>query len=113
MQMTIDRPGELRALLAFFVDAGVDVVLDEDPVNRFTAEPSGPRRPQMPAGGPSSPFPPSPASEDRVRVQTRVAFNRPGDIAPNARSHPSPDSLDVPPSPDAAVMAARRAAADA
>ena len=111
--MTIDRSGELRALLAFYVDAGIDAVLDEGPVNRFTAEPSQPRPSQMPAGGPPSPYPPSQAREGRVRVPTRVAFNRPGDIASNARSHPSPDRLDAPPSPDAAIMAARRAAAGA
>jgi len=109
--MTIDRPGDLRALLAFYVDAGVDAVLDEGPVNRFTAEPSQPRPSQIPAGGPPSPYLPSQAKEGRV--PTRAAFNRPGDIASNARSLPSPDRLDVPPSPDAAIMAARRAAAGA
>ena len=109
--MTIDRPGELRALLAFYVDAGVDAVLDEGPVNRFTAEPSQPRPSQIPAGGPPSPHPPAQAREGRV--PTRAAFNRPGDIASNARSHLSRDRLDVPPSPDAAIMAARRAAAGA
>jgi len=46
-------------------------------------------------------------------VPTRAAFNRPGDIVSNARSHLSGDRLDVPPSPDAAIMAARRAAAGA
>ena len=109
--MTIDRPSDLRALLAFYVDAGVDAVLDEGPVNRFTAEPFQPRPSQIPGGGPPSPYPPSQAKEDRV--PTRAAFNRPGDIASNARSLPSPDRLDVPPSPDAAIMAARRAAAGA
>src|SRR5215469_14507378 len=109
--MTIDRPSDLRALLAFYVDAGVDAVLDEGPVNRFTAEPSQPRPSQIPAGGPPSPYLPSQAKEGRV--PTRAAFNRPGDIASNARSLPSPDRLDVPPSPDAAIMAARQAAAGA
>jgi uracil-DNA glycosylase len=112
--MSIGRLSDLRALLAFYVEAGVDAVLDEAPVNRFTAEAPPPRSPQVPAGEPSS----SPQAPPR----TRPPFSGPGDLMPNARSLspslPSPaggggTGEDAPPAPDAAIMAARRAAASA
>jgi len=112
--MSIGRLSDLRALLAFYVEAGVDAVLDEAPVNRFTAEAPPPRSPQVPAGEPSS----SPQAPPR----TRSPFSGPGNLMPNARSLspslPSPaggggTGEDAPPAPDAAIMAARRAAASA
>jgi len=103
--MSIDRPAELHTLLAFYVEAGVDAVLDEAPVNRFTAEAPQPRSSQAPAGEPSS----SPQAPPR----THSSFSGPGDVTPNVRSHPSPAGLAVPPAPDAAIMAARHAAAGA
>ena len=112
--MSIGRLSDLRALLAFYVEAGVDAVLDEAPVNRFTAEAPPPRSPQVPAGAPSS----SPQAPPR----TRSPFSGPGNLMPNARSLspslPSPaggggTGEDAPPAPDAAIMAARRAAASA
>src|SRR6266849_2699774 len=95
--MSIDRPAELHALLAFYVAAGVDAVLDEAPVNRFTAEAPQPRSSQAPAG--------EPASLPRAPPRTHSSFSGPGDVTPNVRSHPT--------APDAAVMAARHAAAGA
>lgn len=103
--MSIDRPTDLRALLAFYAEAGVDAVLDEAPVNRFTAEPPQ-QRPQAPVGEPG--FSPAPAPP-----RTRAPLGHLGHSEANIRSRPSPASLDAPPAPDAAIMAAREAARNA
>src|SRR5258708_4577556 len=50
LPMSIDRLSDLRALLAFYVEAGVDAMLDEAPVNRFTAEALPPRSSEVPNG---------------------------------------------------------------
>jgi uracil-DNA glycosylase family 4 len=101
--MSIDRPADLHALLAFYVEAGVDAVLDETPVNRLAPEAPEPRPSQAPAGEPAFSPPPAPPA-------TRLPPGRPGDNALNIRSRPPPASLDPPPAPDAAIMAARDAA---
>src|SRR5712692_6594805 len=105
LPMSIDRLSDLRALLAFYVEAGVDAVLEEAPVNRFTAETPQPRSSQAPAAEPSS----SPQTPPR----TRSPFSGPAEVTPNVRSRLSPAGPDVPPAPDAAIMAARHAAAGA
>jgi uracil-DNA glycosylase family 4 len=109
--MSIDRLSDLRALLAFYVEAGVDAVLDEAPVNRFTAEALS----QGPAGGPSL--------SREAPPRTRAPFSGPADVTPNVRSRtpslPPPTAggggtgEGAPPAPDAAIMAARQAAASA
>ena len=96
--MNTDRPAELRALLAFYVEAGVDTALDEAPVNRFGAEVPDPRPAQRPAG------PPSDALRQAAPSRTQSAPSRPS---------PSRGSGSTPPPPDAAIMAAREAAARA
>jgi uracil-DNA glycosylase len=112
--MSIDRPDEVRALLAFYVEAGVDDVLDEAPVDRFTAEAGEPRSSQAPADSPSSsPQPP----------QTRAPSGHAGSISANVRSRPAPalpasagdggKGGGAPAAPDAAIMGARHAAAGA
>jgi len=112
--MSIGRLSDLRALLAFYVEAGVDAVLDEAPVNRFTAEAPPPRSPQVPAGEPSL--------SREAPPRTHAPLSGAADVTPNARSRtPSPPSPTggggtgegAPPAPDAAIMAARRAAASA
>ncbi|SRR5579871_1219260 len=96
--MSTDRLAELHALLAFYVEAGVDAALDEAPVNRLGAEVPDPRPAQSPAG---------PLS-DAVR-QTAPSRARPTPGRP-----PGPrGSESTPPPPDAAIMAAREAAARA
>jgi uracil-DNA glycosylase len=109
--MSIDRLSDLRALLAFYVEAGVDAVLDEAPVNRFTAEAAQPASSQIPAE-------PSPEASPR----TRSPLGGPADVTPNPRSRGFSPSFaaggggtgeGAPPAPDAAIMAARRAAASA
>ncbi|MFC6489892.1 uracil-DNA glycosylase, partial [Nitratireductor sp. GCM10026969] len=47
-------PARLRALLAFYADAGVDTALEEEPQNRFAE------------GPPAKPEPPSAAAEARA-----------------------------------------------
>lgn len=113
MPMSIDRLSDLRALLAFYVEAGVDAVVDEAPVNRFAAEAPAPRSSQVPAGEPSL--------SHEAPPRTQAPLGGPAD-APNVRSRsPSLSTAGggggtgkgAPPAPDEAIMAARQAAASA
>jgi len=97
--MNTDRPAALRALLAFYAEAGVDTVLDDEPVNRFTAEAPDPRPAKSPPG--RAAHPPSP------ELNRKTAPRSP---APSA---PARDGGSAPPPPEAAIMAAREAAASA
>jgi uracil-DNA glycosylase len=112
--MSTDRPDEMHALLAFYVEAGVDAVLEEAPADRLTAEARELHSAQMPADGlSSSPQPP----------QMRAPFSRASDVPTNVQPRPSPappalpsgegKGGGAPPAPDAAIMAARQAAASA
>jgi uracil-DNA glycosylase len=118
--MSIDRPAELRALLAFYVEAGVDAVLDEAPVDRFTVEVPAPR-PAAPAGGAASR-----ALYQKTPAPARPLGSSPGTagVPPASREEPAgrprsqgPAGLgpagSAPLPPDAAIMAAREAAASA
>jgi uracil-DNA glycosylase family 4 len=87
--MSTDHPAALRALLAFYAEAGVDTVLGDAPVNRFTADASDPRPVRSP---------PPQAGEGTGRRASRSQ-----EIAPGAAPLP----------PEAAIMAAREAAARA
>src|SRR5215203_5524619 len=79
--MTPDRSKAARELLAFYAEAGVDAVIGEQP-NDFLSAPA-----------------PSPATERPMAAVGQLAGSR------------SPQSADArPPTPDAAVMAAREAA---
>ena len=86
----------MRELLAFYQEAGVDVAVGEAPVDRLT-EPEIAPAPPPPRRCPSSPAP-------RHR-RRRCARSRRAELG---RSGATP-----PPSPDAAVMAAREAATTA
>src|ERR1700730_12618561 len=98
--MTSDRNQIARELLAFYVEAGVDVALGETAVDRFA---------------------------DAAEVSPQPAIGRPADQSPRA-DHPQPGdrpALDrsrpaapvmaapIPLSPDTAVMAAREEAKSA
>ena len=100
--MSSDRPAELHALIAFYVEAGVDAVLDEAPVNRFAAE-----APE--AGVRPAPRPDTGALESAAPARTRAPLNRPGIGGATPRTGQPPAVLDAPPAPEAAVMAAREA----
>jgi DNA polymerase len=107
--MSIDHLFDLRALLAFYMEAGVDAVLDDAPVNRLAVDAPEPRSSPVPAG--------APPSSREAPPRTHAPFG--GDVTPNVHSRPSPSVLspaggvDAPPAPDAAIMAARQAAASA
>jgi uracil-DNA glycosylase len=108
--MSIIRPDDICALLAFYVEAGVDAVLDEAPVDRLTAWAQEPHSPPVSANGPSSPRPP----------QTRVPLGGADHTVVNVHSRlrPSPAASargekHAPLAPDAAIMTARQAAASA
>jgi len=115
--MNPDRPIDLRAVMAFYVEAGVDAVLADGPVDRFVAEVPHPSTalpdPHAPDDLPATPGDVRP----RVPPSGRAPLNRPGNGgagmgrfgngAPTAAS----DSANMaPPAPDAAIMAAREAA---
>ena len=109
--MTPDRAKAARELLAFYLEAGADALVGELPVDRMADEP------------PPSP-PPERGRTDSEAVQVGV-----GGQAVRMQTDPSPDRLRrsgpplsgegqtrgpvVPPSPDAAIMAAREAAKSA
>jgi DNA polymerase len=90
--MTPDRARAARELLAFYLEAGVDALLDEAPVDRFAG---GEARAEAPRAQP----PPAPAAR-----------------RPPPRPAPSSGEASTavaPPAPEAAVMAARAAAKNA
>ncbi len=92
----ISGPKAARELIAFYLDAGVDALLAEEPVNRM-ADAIAPQRLGPPATG------------DKT---VRRAASEP--LSPSASSQAAPQRSAPPPaSPDAAVMAARQAAGNA
>ncbi len=105
--MSTDNPAALRALLAFYAEAGVDAVLDEAPVNRFTAE-APDRRPASREASPreAASDPPARARSGTTLYQRQAPARPPA--APPARGDGG-----APLPPEAAIMAAREAAAGA
>jgi uracil-DNA glycosylase family 4 len=96
--MTTMHDKAMRELLAFYQEAGVDVAVGEAPVDRLTEPEIAPAPPApRPAPMPELTRPAPPATP--VRTITAAELGRSG-AAP-------------PPSPDAAVMAAREAATTA
>jgi uracil-DNA glycosylase len=103
LPMRTDRLAELRALLAFYAEAGVDTVLEEAPVNRFAAATSSPSSgPARPTSDPA--VLQQPSAPDRPRVPDRP-------LDPPRRGSGVGGS--APLRPDAAIMAAREAASRA
>jgi uracil-DNA glycosylase len=96
--MPPDRDKAARELLAFYQEAGVDALLGEAPVDRFADAPAAI----------AALAPPLPAAEaDRAKAAAPVRRQEvlPRDLDSRGRAGNLP-----PPSPDAAVMAAREAA---
>jgi uracil-DNA glycosylase len=96
-QMTPDRTKAARDLLAFYLEAGADALLGEEPVDRFAGEQAAASAAAPPAEAPA-PRPP-------VAPRPRVSAERPAAPPPQA----------APASPDVAIMDARaqaRAAKD-
>ena len=96
--MTPDRDKAARELLAFYQEAGVDALVGETPVDRFADPP-----PAVPSPAPALPA----AAIDRPKTGEGTFRARevlPRDLDSRGRLGAAP------PSPDAAVMAAREAA---
>jgi DNA polymerase len=91
--MTPDRSKAARELLAFYAEAGVDTVIGEQP-NDFLSMPEAP---------PATERPPAAAGELASAGPPQSADVRTGNAPARAAAAP-------PPTPDAAVMAAREAA---
>jgi DNA polymerase len=111
--MTIIRPDDMCALLAFYVEAGVDAVLDEAPVDRLAAA-QEPHSPPVSANRPPS-SPPLPQTQAPLGRADAPVTNRPARAGPGpaAFATRAEQDADTPLAPDAAIMAARQAAASA
>jgi len=108
--MTPDRDEAARALLAFYQEAGVDALVDETPVNRLAGDPQGDGSARP---GPATPRKPETRAEPGIepRVEGSTQPGRPPLIR-DLESKGRPVAA-APPTPDAAVMAAREAARSA
>jgi uracil-DNA glycosylase family 4 len=106
---------DARELIAFYVDAGVDALLDEEPVDRFADGPD--TKPAKPAASPlsggaagrrreSGEFGPIPGEIAAPSASLSLKGGRNADVR-------APSPTTAPPSPEAAVMAARDAARSA
>ena len=97
--MTPDTDKAARELLAFYLEAGADAPVSEEPVDRFADDAAMPR-PMVRDAGQSSAH--HHEAEDKPRPEERSAGSR------LERPAPSPITA-APPSPDVAAMAAREA----
>ena len=93
--MPDDRDHEMRALLAFYEEAGVDALLGEHPVNRLTE--------------PGAPAPSAIVAERAVSSRTS-SIAQPARGMPRHNQDRKAGTSAQPPSPEAAVMAARETA---
>jgi DNA polymerase len=93
--MSGDRNQAARELLAFYLEAGVDVALDDTPIDRF-ADPVAPT--------------PQPASTQSTATPAPAA---PSFARARQDHRPAPSATPMPLPPDSAVMAAREEAKNA
>jgi uracil-DNA glycosylase family 4 len=118
--MHLDR-SELAAILAFYAEAGVDTLLTDAPVDRFTQVPRSSPASRVPQSAPDfstairnelAPIADLPDVADAAESPSRraaPAMLRAG-VPPRSSLGPSRPPVDAPLAPDAAVMAAREAA---
>jgi len=92
--MTPDRSKAARDLLAFYLEAGADALLGEEPANRFASD--------EPAASIATPSAQAPASRPSLAPRPRPSAERPAPPPPSA-----------PASPDTAIMDARTQARSA
>ncbi len=111
-----------RELIAFYLDAGVDALLGEEPIDRFADEAKTSPPPERGRPAPTLPSPASGGGKGGGRVGVRDKFApAPTDPSPGRLQRPGPplsgegtsQALAAPPSAEAAVMAAREAAKSA
>lgn len=116
--MTPERSNAARDLLAFYLEAGVDALVDDAPVNRLGADALGPTRAAAERRlSPSTALPGSEESFEARAPQARARFERESPAA-SARAPSRADrassqlfaAATPPAAPEAAVMAARDAA---
>jgi uracil-DNA glycosylase len=99
-----------RDLIAFYLDAGVDALVDEEPTDRFADEPQ--MRPSAVETKPGNEVGRTAMSTEVFRSQAAAPDRRPRSDPPvSAEGRSSVQA--APPSPEAAVMAARAAATSA
>jgi len=103
-------PRQARALIAFYRDAGVDALIGEEPVDRFADE-EHLRIAKAVASSPAE------ATGAQRREGGRFAPSSSGNVPPSLsaplKGEGNGAALKAPPSPEAAVMAAREAARSA
>jgi uracil-DNA glycosylase family 4 len=107
--MTPGNPNSARAareLLAFYLDAGADALLGEEPIDRMTDEAVS----RSPAVGPAFEGESGPKRSEGSGTSSSLPSRRPLSAALPAKSAAS---AQPPASPETAVMAAREAAANA
>ncbi|MDQ0512794.1 uracil-DNA glycosylase [Ancylobacter amanitiformis] len=118
MPPTLSDRDLIAELLAFHVEAGVDIALGEEPVDRFAesaSERATARRRGPMAADDSAPAAAAPrASAPDARPATAPASARPATARPaTARAAPAAVPPAAPPPPDQAALEAREAAAHA
>ena len=104
--MTEDRSKAARELLAFYLEAGVDAVVGEEPVNRLGEGAAAPASTSAPAAV-------VPAGSSGAEQAGRLDLAAPPQNRPSGRGRdtaPMAATGAAPLSPDAAIMAAREAA---
>ena len=114
--MSTDRNKAARELLAFYLEAGADAVIGETPIDRFSDRGAVSPRVTSPLAGESLPPTRSGGDHERRREQPPPSLFLPrkgGGDASARGERLSPPSPPLPLAPDAAVMAAREAAATA
>jgi uracil-DNA glycosylase len=106
-------PADLRAILAFYVEAGVDAVLQEEPVDRFAADARPAAAPQPEASPAPDPAPRSASDAAARPARTSLLAGGGGANLSRATAVPPQPVAEAPPSADAAIMAARELARSA
>jgi uracil-DNA glycosylase family 4 len=101
-------PAELRAILAFYVEAGVDAVLQDEPVDRFAGD-APPAIASEPGASPALDQAPRSVSD----AAAKSARSQLGGNLSRATAAPPQPFADAPPSAEAAIMAARGLAKNA
>jgi uracil-DNA glycosylase family 4 len=105
-------PADLRAILAFYVEAGVDAVLQEEPVDRFAGDPR-PAVAAEPAAVPAPDQAPRSASDAAAKPARTSLLAAVGGANLSRAPAAPPPFADAPPSADAAIMTARELAKSA
>src|SRR5262249_15226848 len=99
-------PSDLRAILAFYVEAGVDALVQEEPVDRFADVERPAPLLATASAAPANPPPAKPPQASALAGMSAAKLSRPGPVQARA-------ATDVPPTAEAAVMAARELARSA